>query len=87
MCYARQITLINENMVRSIDIYLGKKYFEEDFINNCIKRHKKLGYTYIEEIIELLDKKDNYSSFEEFYKNEIGPFFIKLNNSLKENNN
>lgn len=57
---------------------------EEEYVKRQIYYHKQRGYTYIEEIIILLNDKDNYSTFEEFYKNEIVPFFKELNERLEK---
>lgn len=84
-CYNGFITLINEYMVRAIQIILSSHFFEKDYIQRHIKWQKELGYPYIEELILIFKFKDNYSSFEEFYKNEIVGFFVKLNQEIMQN--
>ena len=83
-CYENYITLINEYMVRAIQIFLDLKIMEKDFVKFQILNHQKLGYVHIEELINLLKNKDNYNNFEEFYKEEIVNYFINLNNDIKE---
>ena len=56
---------------------------EKDYIERQIFYHKSRGYVYIEEVINLLNNKDSYSNFEEFYKNEIVPYFIELNDKIE----
>ena len=82
-CYCNQVILINEYLVRGIQVYLASKYMEKDYIERQIFYHKSRGYVYIEEVINLLNNKDSYSNFEEFYKNEIVPYFIELNDKIE----
>ena len=78
-CYNDFIIVINEYMVRAIQTYLCSKFISPEKTIGSIKNHKKLGYIHIEELINLFDKKNEYESFEEFYKMLIVPFFEKLN--------
>lgn len=80
--YKDILTVINEYMVRAVQIYLGKKYVEEEFMKRHVEYNKSIGYKYVLEVAKLFDKKDNYSSFEEFYRNEVVEFFKKLNGDL-----
>ncbi len=82
-CYNNNLTLINEYVVRAIQIYLGNKYMDKDYMKKHIEGNKSIGYKYIEDVVKLFDKKEKYSNFEEFYKNEIVVFFIKLNEKIK----
>ena len=83
-CYNNWITLINEYMVRAVQIFLDIDIMEKDYIKQLILNHQKIGYIHIEEIINLLKNKNNYNNFKEFYKKEIVNYFIKLNNRLAE---
>ena len=85
-CYTDMLTLINEYCVRAVSIYLVKKAIGEQLYEKRIEWDKKRGYTYIKELCELLDNKDLYSTFEEFYKNEIVTFFINLEKELSVKN-
>ena len=78
-CYHNKLYLINETMVRAISIYLVIKYMEDDYVERYITRQENVGYIYIKPLIKLFDKKNQYSTFEEFYKNEFVPFIIKMN--------
>lgn len=81
--YNNSLVVINEYMVRAVQIYLGNKYMDKDYMKRHIKYNKSVGYKYIEDVAKLFDKKTKYSNFEEFYKNEIVVFFITLNEKLK----
>ena len=83
-CY-RGITVINEYMVRAVQMYLSKKYIPNEYYNieNDIKRHQSKGFVHIDELLELLSKKEEYDNFEDFYKEQIVSFFSELNNSKK----
>ena len=83
-CYNNWITLINEYMVRAVQIFLDIDIMEKDYIKQLILNHQKIGYIHIEEIINLLKNKNNYNNFKEFYKKEIVNYFIELNNRLAE---
>ena len=83
-CYDNATVVINEYMVRAVQIYLPSKYFEKEITKKIIERHKSIGFPFVEEIIELFKLKDNYPSFEEFYKNEIVNYFINLNERIKK---
>lgn len=76
------ITVINEYVVRAVQVYLTTKYLPKEYYNplNDINRHKKRGFVHIEELVKLLDLKDHYDNFEDFYKNQIVPFFCELTN-------
>ena len=83
-CY-HGITIINEYMVRVVQMYLSKKYIPNEYYNieNDIKRHKSKGFVHINELVELLNYKDDYDNFEDFYKDQIVSFFNELNNNKK----
>lgn len=78
--YYNKITIINEYTVRAVQLYFVKKYMETDYYERHLNNQKQLGYNHIEEIINLFERKNDYYTFEEFYKNEIVNFFINFNN-------
>ncbi len=82
-CYYHLLTLLNEYVVRAISIYLIKDLFEEKNIKRLEDRVKLRGYKYISELIQLFDNRKNYDNFELFYESEIVPFFININEKLK----
>lgn len=82
--YNSSLTVINEYIVRAAQIYLGNKYLDEDYMKRHIKYNQSIGYTYIENLVKLFDRKDDYSNFDNFYKNEIVPFLISLDEKLKK---
>lgn len=82
-CYGKTTTIINEYVVRAVQVYLCRIYMENDYILRELARHKNLGFNHIEDIIDLLEQKKKYTLFEDFYKNEIVPYFINLNISLE----
>ena len=79
--YYHGITVINEYMVRAVQTYLTNKYIPNFKIENEIKRHESRGYIHIEKLIKLLNLKDQYDNFEDFYKNQIVTFFDNLEKS------
>ena len=80
--YNTPITLINEYVVRACETMLISNLKD---INESFMIHQKVGYKYIKELCNLFNNKNNYPTFEEFYKNEIVPFFLNLNNKLSKN--
>ena len=72
-------TIWDEYIVRSIALHLEKKYNSKENIEKRIEIEKNNGFIHVEEISKLFDNKDNYNSFEEFFKNELVPFIIELN--------
>ena len=81
-CYNGILTVINEYCVRAAAICLAKSSMDKESYNRRIEYDKKIGFIHIEELCELLDNRNLYSTFEEFYKNEIVPFFINLEKEL-----
>lgn len=78
-CYNNPVVLINEYMVRAVQFYLGRKYLEPDDIAPMVEWHKTgLGYCHIEEVMALFDRRAEYGSFEDFYKNEVVEYFAKF---------
>lgn len=74
--------LLNEYLVRTIAYYLESKYVDVDISNKRLQIEKNNGFIHIKEISVLFNKKDNYNSFEEFFKNEIVNYMIDLNKSI-----
>ena len=81
-CYYDKINFINEYVVRSIQVYLAAKYMESDYIVRNINYHKNIGYTYIDELVNILNAKAINENFAVFYKNNLVPYFIQLNDKL-----
>ena len=81
-CYYDKINFINEYVVRSIQVYLTAKYMESDYIVRNINYHKNIGYTYIDELVNILNAKAINENFAVFYKNNLVPYFIQLNDKL-----
>lgn len=79
--------ILNEYLVRSIALYLESKYNDPESIEKRISIEKSNGFIYVEEIASLFDKKNEYKSFDEFFKEQIIPFCIELNDNLKNNKN
>lgn len=77
------IAAINEYMVRAVQVYLTNKYLPKEYYKplNDINRHKNRGFVHIYELIRLLNLKDNYDNFEDFYKEQVVPFFCELRNN------
>ena len=84
-CYRTQDAVLKEYGVRAVQIYLGKNYMSEQYINEQIESQKNSGYNHIEKLVELFNKKDYYSDFESFFRNEIFSYFINLNRELSQN--
>ena len=81
-CYYDKINFINEYVVRTIQVYLAAKYMKSDYIVRNINYHKNIGYTYIDELVNILNAKAINENFAVFYKNKIVPYFIQLNDKL-----
>ena len=75
--------ILHEYIVRSIALYLQKKYDSKENIENRIEKEKKKGFIHVDEIASIMDDRTNYNNFEEFFKNELIPYFIQLNNNMK----
>lgn len=75
--------ILNEYLVRSIALYLENKYNGKDSIEKTINKEKANGFIYVEEISNKFNNKDKYTSFDEFFKEEIVPLCIELNDKLK----
>lgn len=84
--YNNIVTALNEYCVRAVSIILIKNLVRKEYINRFIENMKKIGYPRLDELIEVFNKKDTYNTFEDFYKNEIVTYFIKLNNELGNSN-
>lgn len=71
------VTIINEYVVRAVQLYLTNKYLPKEIykFEKDIEKNQSKGYVHIDELVKLLDVKKNYDSFEEFYKEEIVEFF------------
>lgn len=76
--YDDKFTIINENIVRTIVLFYEKENLKEKYQYDY-EKEKKLGFKYIDDLLILLNKKDNYNSFEEFYKNEVVNYFYSVN--------
>lgn len=72
--------LFNEYLVRSIAYYLESKFVDKETREKRLQVEKNNGFIHIEEISKIFDKKNDYNNFEEFFKKEIVPYCIKLNN-------
>ena len=83
-CYKTQGAVLKEYCVRAVQIYLGSKYMNSEYMHEHIEKQKSIGYNHIEQLVELFNKKDNYNDFESFFENEICSYFIKLNEELNE---
>ena len=81
-CYYDKINFINEYVVRTIQVYLAAKYMESDYIAKNINYQKNIGYTYIDELVSIFSAKAISENFDVFYKNNLVPYFIQLNNKL-----
>lgn len=81
-CYDDAITLINEYVVRVVQIILSRDFYDNEILFKHISDHKNEGFIFIENLIQVFNNKDNYDTFEEFYKNEIVEYFIKLENNI-----
>lgn len=80
-CYVskeRTWSIFNEYIVRAIAIYLGSK--NDKHKKELIDKEISNGFLYIEELVKLFDKKNNYDTFEEFFKNEIVNYCLTLSN-------
>lgn len=81
-CYNNGVTIINEYMVRAVQVFLSNKYLpkEKYSIDYDIERHKGKGFIHIKEVVDKLSLNENYNSFDEFYEAEMVPFFTNLIN-------
>lgn len=83
-CYYEGIIIVNEYVVRAIETYLSKIYLGTKYFYKSLDDHKKRGFIHIEEIVSLLNNKEKYQTFEEFYASEIVPYFLNLEEILDQ---
>lgn len=82
-CYYNKFSLINEYIVRAVQVYFSKKFMEKEYLEKTLLYHKNIGFTYIEKLENLVEQyKTNYKNFEDFYKIKIVDFFVNLNREL-----
>jgi hypothetical protein len=79
--------IFNEFLVRAISIYLESKFVSKEITEQRIEEQKANGFTNIDEVIEVLNNRDNYNSFEEFFAKEIVELCIDFNNRINNNKN
>ncbi len=48
-------------MVRAVQVYLGNRYMDREYMKKHIKHHKDVGYKYIEDVAKLFAKKNEIS--------------------------
>ena len=77
-CYNNSLTVLNEYVVRAVSIYLAKDALNTDMYYKAISNNIRVGFPHIEEVILLLDKRKDYNNFEDFYREVIYKYFIKL---------
>lgn len=78
-CYNNQFCLVNEYLIRAIQFYFAKSFIPEESLSPLIEWHiSGMGYTHLENLMLLLNKRSEYSSFEEFYAAEIVEFFASV---------
>lgn len=63
--------VIQEYIVRAIEIYLGGKLMGEDKKLERIKKQESRGFIRIKELVDTFENRNKYSNFEDFFKNEI----------------
>ena len=81
-CYKNLITVLKEYCVRMNELYIGRKYVSSDIYSNKLNSYIEKGFNHLPELIEIIDKKDNYYNYEEFFKNEVVSYFVNLNKML-----
>ena len=74
--YKDEKGLFEEILVRSNEVYLSEKYMNEKQKNNYIQKQIDNNIYYFAELIKLLENKfKNYNNYEQFFINEIIPFY------------
>ncbi len=67
---------MEEVLVRANEVYLSKKYMGENQMNIYIQKQLKNNIYYFEELVNLLEIRfKNYNNYEQFFINEIIPFY------------
>ena len=80
-CYQRLYTLLYEYFVRINELYLIKSYVNESRYKESIEWAKKIGFTYIDNLVDLLVKKRfAYKNYEDVLTQELIPCLNKINN-------
>ena len=79
--------IFNEYLVRAISIYLESKFVSKEITNQRIEQQKVSGFANIDEVVRILNNRENYNSFEEFFSKEIVKLCIDFNNRIKNNKN
>lgn len=77
--YGATNTIINEHVIRSIEIVYLRKFLKENKVADCEQvRQNKRGFKYIDFCVEQLEKYfdnvDKYKDFEEFYPTFLSNF-------------
>ena len=68
--------LLEEILVRANEIYLSKKYMNENQMNIYIQKQLDYNIYYFKELVNLLETKfNNYNNYEQFFLNEIIPYY------------
>ena len=80
-CYQRLYTLLYEYFVRINELYLIKSYVNESRYKESIEWAKKIGFKYIDNLVDLLVKKRfAYKNYEDVLTQELIPCLNKINN-------
>ena len=78
MAYIYPETIINEHIVRSVEIIFLEKYFNEDYVEKWKNEYMNIGFKYINNVYEKLNyyikNQKNYKNFEEFFPNILEVF-------------
>ena len=75
--------ILKEYLVRTISIYLGSQYLDEQQIKIEIKKQMDNGFVRICEFVKLFEDKKNYSNFESFFKEKIVNYCLTLSDINK----
>ena len=80
-CYQQLYTLLYEYFVRINELYLIKSYVNESRYKESIEWAKKIGFKYIDNLVDLLVKKRfAYKNYEDVLTQELIPCLNKINN-------
>lgn len=83
--YKNNLSFIDEIINRILPLaILYRNNFDKDIINKQIQRSKNTEIFFADELFDLIiNNRDNYKTYEEFFKNEIVNYFINLNEKIK----
>ena len=80
-------TILMEYNVRAVTVSMLKNLLSDADIKKEILKQEECGLIHISDLVGLYDIKNNYDNFDDFFKNEIVNYFLKVKDILKYEKN